>query len=60
MRLVSDGLGSASNGRHCPEPKPMWAPDEATLGDGLQGDTGQKEGRGAMDRWTRASSSGSA
>lgn len=26
VRLVSDGLGSASNGRHRPEPKPTYRP----------------------------------
>lgn len=26
VRLVSDGLGSASNGRHGPEPKPTYGP----------------------------------
>ena len=52
MWLVSDGLGSASNGRHCPEPKPTYGPRMKQHGVAGWGETQrpEREGRGVMDR----------
>ena len=52
MWLVSDGLGSASNGRHCPEPNPTYGPRMKQPGVAGWGETqNQREGgEGVMDR----------
>ena len=54
VRLVSDGPGSAPDGRSCPEPKPIYGDRmKQHCGQGGGGGGGREEGgRGRRDRQT--------